>query len=449
MFFRISFVLRVIFILLFFLSKAQGEIVIDSWSETSTLTKNGRDGQIEIKAHITGLNKNSYHNAFSIIFDPKRQISVRSIKFDNQFPKYSFENNLLKINFTTPKFNTQTLIMGYSFNETYSKIDKYLRQEFISAPPWAHDATAKIILNIPSDMEIASSFGKNIRKENNQLIYEGKISNRGITENIKLTPRNTIWNLKIKNSIIANDNLNYVEAKLPIYFIGGGQRNDNNFTISNPNPTKNRREGNYYILEYKDFNKNKLEITTSAKVYSGNLTRQMINRNPTDYLEVEAADRSLALNLLNEIKNNPDLQGFPPYVQIGRFVHDYLTYDLSYLNKLLSLKDIVEKKRGVCVEYAKLFNILARISGIPSIVVNGIAQGEYDKFEGHSWNMIFYNNQWLQIDPTWDLTSGIVSSSHIYFYDNGTQSIEAKWTIPKDKNPNVNLDTIFEATQTQ
>ncbi|MES2677866.1 MAG: transglutaminase domain-containing protein [Pseudomonadota bacterium] len=68
-------------------------------------------------------------------------------------------------------------------------------------------------------------------------------------------------------------------------------------------------------------------------------------------------------------------------------------------------------------KYARLFTALTRLAEIFTITVEGIACGEYDHCQGHSWNMIYYNNQWLEVDPIWDLMSGIVSSSHVYMSD--------------------------------
>ena len=53
------------------------------------------------------------------------------------------------------------------------------------------------------------------------------------------------------------------------------------------------------------------------------------------------------------------------------------------------------------------------------MIIDGAACGEYDQCRGHSWNMIFVDGKWIEVDPTWNLMSGIVSSSHIYFNDQG------------------------------
>ena len=59
--------------------------------------------------------------------------------------------------------------------------------------------------------------------------------------------------------------------------------------------------------------------------------------------------------------------------------------------------------------------------------LDGGACGEYDECQGHSWNMIYYGGQWIEVDPTWNLMSGIVSSSHVYFNDYGKGEIGVEY----------------------
>jgi transglutaminase-like putative cysteine protease len=87
----------------------------------------------------------------------------------------------------------------------------------------------------------------------------------------------------------------------------------------------------------------------------------------------------------------------------------------------------VTNRLGVCTEYARLYDGLARLAGIPSFVIDGAACDEKEKCQGHSWNMIFYGGRWIEVDPTWNLMSGAVSSSHVYINDNGQGEVEIKY----------------------
>jgi transglutaminase/protease-like cytokinesis protein 3 len=100
---------------------------------------------------------------------------------------------------------------------------------------------------------------------------------------------------------------------------------------------------------------------------------------------------------------------------------------LSYGGKLPPLKEILRSRIGVCTEFARLYNSLARLAQIPSLMVEGAACGEYKDCRGHSWNVIYVDGKWIEVDPTWNLMSGIVSSSHIYFNDSGQGEVTTEY----------------------
>lgn len=439
--------LILIAILAFLPSLAWAEIKITSWKENIHLNKDGKESKISIIAKAQNLPKNSYHNGFSILFDKKQNITIKKVSFENRTAEYSFLNNKLKIEFPKKKTNNQTFSISYSYTEKEKKIDQYLRQTFISAPPWIEGTNAKITLNIPHYLEVVSLNNK-LTKTANKIIYNGKIPKSGITELIKLTPKSSTWNVRVKNLVSANGPLFSLKAKLPVYFHNSGQIVEVNKVKSNPVAISNLRKGDFHLLEYKKSGVSRAQITVNGKIRTGSRNQQIINRTPENYLTLENNSQILLSNIISTIKNDSKYNGLPLYAKIGQFVHDYITYDRSYVGKLLSTQDILTLKTGVCVEYAKLFNELARLAGIPSLIINGAAKGEYDKFEGHSWNMIYYKNKWIQVDPTWNLMSGNVSSSHIYFYDDPQKAVEANWKEKQGGNIkiNVNLSTSFKIT---
>ena len=145
--------------------------------------------------------------------------------------------------------------------------------------------------------------------------------------------------------------------------------------------------------------------------------------------------------ILNSIINDPKFGNLSLHVKILNFVNDYIKYDIQYFGKLLAIPQILSTKSGVCSEFALLYNALARVAKIPSSIVHGYALGEYDKFESHAWNMIFVNNRWIHVDPTWNLSSGIVSSSHIYLKDNRKEELLLKY---EGKEAEITIERDFE-----
>lgn len=438
-------ILALLSCLIFLLSfNAQAEIVISHWQEESSLTNVGKSGKVTIKAVVKNIPKNAYHDYFAISFDSKRKIHINQANFDDANVKYSFQKNKLKIFFADKKRNNEAFSISYSYQETYKKISKYLRQEFIFAPNWAKNAQAKVSLYFGPNLEIVS-LNQNLKQIGNNLIYEDRVPEDGFRQLIKLTPKSSLWNVQINNKISSRSKIRSLNAQVPVYFLDSGQVTKNNLILSNPRAQNKTIKNDYYDFDYgKIKNIANVDININANIATGTYNKTRINRNPNKYLKIDKDDSFLLANIMAKIRNDDKYGDIPLYAKIGHFVNDYIKYDKSYVGKLLSLEEILAKKIGVCVEYAKLFNLLARMAGIPSVIVNGVAKGEYDKFEGHSWNMVYYNNKWIEVDPTWDLMSGSVSSSHIYFYEEGKKSISASWRSTKKNNSKISLDTDFK-----
>lgn len=67
-----------------------------------------------------------------------------------------------------------------------------------------------------------------------------------------------------------------------------------------------------------------------------------------------------------------------------------------------SAVNVLKNKKAVCHGYSELFKSLCDLSGIKCFLVSGYTKRE-NVFvnEGHTWNIVFVNNQWLPIDATW------------------------------------------------
>ena len=67
-----------------------------------------------------------------------------------------------------------------------------------------------------------------------------------------------------------------------------------------------------------------------------------------------------------------------------------------------------ERKSAVCEGYAKAFQLLLNAVGIDCVYVVGKASGS-----GHAWNQVKIENQWYNVDLTWNDTGN--KGSHKYF----------------------------------
>jgi transglutaminase-like putative cysteine protease len=67
---------------------------------------------------------------------------------------------------------------------------------------------------------------------------------------------------------------------------------------------------------------------------------------------------------------------------------------------VFSALDVLTTRRAECQGHAYLFAALARASGIPTRVANGLVYtGELGGFAYHAWNESLIDGQWVAIDP--------------------------------------------------
>ena len=91
-----------------------------------------------------------------------------------------------------------------------------------------------------------------------------------------------------------------------------------------------------------------------------------------------------------------------------------ISYDLDKYDSILSLggyystnQDLIsgtlKHKKGVCENYAAIFERICNLCGIQSFVVTGYTR-EFGKLQtklGHAWNVAEIDHSWYLFDPTW------------------------------------------------
>ena len=87
-----------------------------------------------------------------------------------------------------------------------------------------------------------------------------------------------------------------------------------------------------------------------------------------------------------------------------------ISYDTDSMYVINSDRDTDERvsatlrrRKGVCENYAAVFNDIASKSGIASYIVSGYTRqlGTIDR-SGHAWCAVYVDNEWFFCDPTWD-----------------------------------------------
>jgi transglutaminase-like putative cysteine protease len=418
-------ILTLLFLLLASNSFAANNIKITNWQENATLNESGKNSEILIQAKISGLAPQFGITSFSLGFDPTQKINITKVVCDNKPADFQFSQNNLTVKFPKAKKNNDTVWIYFSFDETYDRINKFLREEAVIIPAFAAGAEAKVAINFAQNLESAT-LNTHVKKEPNRFLYSNIVPENGVMEIVKLTPAESFWDIAVEVKVASTKPLGQISFSFPDYFQSPQQKVENYSIATNATALSQKTEARRRKFS---FNSKAQEITIQnrAKISTGKAFRQPYALDKNKYLSVTPEDKILLTPLLERIKTDPKYSELPLYAKIGQYVHDYIKYDKSYMGRLPKINEILSNKVGVCTEYANLFNSLARTANIPSIAIHGGACGEFNICEGHSWNLIFVDNSWIQVDPTWNLMSGIVSSSHVYLNDEDNDEVNSEY----------------------
>lgn len=108
-----------------------------------------------------------------------------------------------------------------------------------------------------------------------------------------------------------------------------------------------------------------------------------------------------------------------------------ISYDYSSLyskNYTTEVKDVLNKRVGVCEGYANLFNALCKEAHIESVRILGRAKTKSDPtgYAGHAWNAVRIENKWYLVDVTWG-DRYFLSSPEYFFKDHFPDA--SRWTL--------------------
>jgi len=107
-------------------------------------------------------------------------------------------------------------------------------------------------------------------------------------------------------------------------------------------------------------------------------------------------------------------------IQNFEYDYDYHTF-IQHFN----IRRTLHTRKGVCYDFSNLFAALCRSQNIPCYVVDGTP---YDcSLADHTWNRVYYNNSWWDVDVTNDTTANEHSQTPY-----GFRKLESSHSTDKD-----------------
>jgi transglutaminase-like putative cysteine protease len=99
-------------------------------------------------------------------------------------------------------------------------------------------------------------------------------------------------------------------------------------------------------------------------------------------------------------------------------------YDYHAFIQYFDVRKTLRTHKGVCYDFSNLFAALCRSQNIPCYVVDG---APYDGSANHTWNHVYYNGSWWDVDVTNDTTAN--KGSGIFY---GFHKLESAYATERD-----------------
>lgn len=93
-------------------------------------------------------------------------------------------------------------------------------------------------------------------------------------------------------------------------------------------------------------------------------------------------------------------------------------YDAQTVYQYFDINSTLQTKKGVCFDYASLFAAMCRSQKIPCHIIDGY--GREDSSLKHTWNRVFYDGFWWNLDVTYDAVHHQSSGKVYGFHNIGT-----------------------------
>jgi len=412
---KILFVFVFCFLFLGF-TPSYANIDVTSWNQKTVFTKKGRAVEVCAKTKINGLpSKNHSYKQWGYIFDSKLKIKIIDAYVKGRSYTTSFTNNELSFDFANA-YNNDAVEFCFRYEQLSEKINKFYRNEYVSIPTFTAGANATVQVQIPDDLEVVS-LNSRFLKNRNKYYWKGKVPKDGFSEKFSLTFKKAKWQVTIKNTAIGPSSFDSLNIHLPRYFKGSNAKvSDYKIITNNSKEAKIKTSKKTIDITFNNLNNRMAQANVTATIESDIEGKYgwLDSFSPSSFLNIKSNNSYLLTDVLNKI-NRSNKKKVPEYVKIGEWVYNFIEYDKKFIGVDLTIAQILKGEKGICMHYAILYTELLKTAGIPAFAVSGLSYDEEEsKFEKHSWVLMYYNGEWLSMDPTWGIFSGKLPISHIF-----------------------------------
>ena len=396
------------------------------------ITDEGQEVEEIFKCKISNYPVGVFVTSFSIGLMLNTEFDVDYVKLNGKNVQYTKGDGQIGIR-DFGAYNNQFVEVHLKYKYFTNKEKKVYRQESIITSN-IKDTYFKCIIEIP-DKYICLYTNEIFMKDpakHNIYFYDGISNEEQLYEKIKISIKKGTWDIEKIITLSAEKNIENCVFTTNKVFKGGNLK-EKSYELIKDNAEFEDKD-NKYIYTFKNLTTNKVKIGWKVRV-ENSTSDYKYDRGNELITKIPEEDKQFFKDLANKIVSE-DKSNIPNYKKIGKWVHNYITYDLSYTGKEMTAREIYNTKIGVCEHFTLLYNTLLVSFGIDAVKVGGyaISKTEDDdkkmnikeshienskklntlSDERHAWSIAKVNGAWIPLDATWDLFDGNVPLSHIF-----------------------------------
>ena len=350
---------------------------------------------------------------------------------------YTDGESLLTIN-NFGAFNNQFGEIHIKYKYFTNEEKNIVRQENIITSK-AKNTYCKIILEIPDKCVYLSSndiFQKDPRNHN-RYFFNGISEDDILKELFKLSLKKGTWDIQEEFVLESRNNIDQCTFMMNRLFKGGNLKEKEFEIIQENGEFVDDEKENKFIFNFKDLRENTTTIKLRIKAENSTSDYNLIDKKDL-ITKIPDEDKQFFKDLSNRVLKE-DKSEIPVYKKLGKWVHNYLTYNIKYTGKTYTAKEIYNNKEGVCKHFTLLYNTLLVSQGIDAIYISGYAldltennvlkENETTKAlktspntlesQRHAWTLAKIGGKWVPLDSTWNMLDKNLPISHIFqSYDN-------------------------------
>jgi transglutaminase-like putative cysteine protease len=325
----------------------------------------------------------------------------------------------------------EKLIINYKYNKAKNTQEILYKQEAIVIPLIRGSSNCDYKFIIPEGYVNLGLKNNTLTKASDTTYtFYGQCPTTRQTDVIRYSLEKVSWNADMEVSLSYPPKFrNDVTLTFPRYYHGGKFKSEIYTLSSLDNEVYNEEdyifEDSKYQIKISAANKDKVGVKLNTN-FTNTLTNEFKIDVPESFYEIDSSlivqeIKEKAEEIINEESDKPN------YYKLGKFVNSYISYDISYSGKDLTVKEIYDGKKGVCEHYTKLYNAMLNAIGIKTLYISGWAfdgnqtSGNKDT-SGHAWTAALIDDKWIELDATWGLFEGISAGHIMKFFDEDSYS---------------------------